>query len=140
MTPTVRHFLLSLGMEYDWNEPLAPYSLRNVLFALRPPTGLNYPFILDELRLFVLLVGEGQHEFWLEIEYQPFSDDDNDEDVEPEFVAAYGPFVARFGSTRINLARGWHVRAVPFDRPGWYEFRLLHEGVVLAEELIQLEA
>ena len=28
--PVVRHFLLSLGAQYDWNEPLAPYTYLKV--------------------------------------------------------------------------------------------------------------
>lgn len=65
--PVVRHFLVCLGMEYDWNEPLAPYCLRNVLFRYAPPVGTAYPIALPELWLFARLEGEGSHELWVEV-------------------------------------------------------------------------
>src|SRR5205823_5007563 len=135
-TPTVRHFLLSLGMEYDQTDPYARYCPRNLLFRYRPPDASGYPFLMPDLWLFVLVVGAGYHELWMEVDYAGSEPDD---DRDPELVAAYGPFVIRLGADETRLPRSWHLRAVPFDRPGWYTFRLLCEGVTLAEELIELE-
>lgn len=137
--PVVRHFLVCLGMEYDWGEALAPYCLRNLLFRYRPPAGAGYPYVMPDLWVFTLLVGEDRQELWLEVWFRGPPDLDPDEELESEFVAAYGPFVALFGPDPTNLQRGWHLGAVPFDQPGVYEVRLLHEGVTIAEELVELE-
>jgi len=138
-TPVVRHFLLSLEAEYDRNEPLAPYTLRNLLFRYRPPVGAGYPYVLPDLWMFALLVGTGRQEVWLEVYYRGSADADPDDETEPDPVAAYGPFVAYFGTEEVALPRSWHLRSVPFGHPGWYEFLLLHEGVTLAAELVYLE-
>lgn len=137
--PVVRHFLVCHHVEYDFQVPLAPYSLQHPVFRARPPAGGMYPFVVPDLWFFVLLVGTGVQELWVEVAFRFPGEPEADEDVERELVAVYGPFVARFGPDPINLPRAWHLRAVPFPRPGAYEFRLLHEGVALAEEFVQLE-
>lgn len=134
--PVVRHFFLSLGMGYDWSEPYAPYCPRNLVFGYRPPAG--YPYVMPDLWMFVLLIGTGREEFSLEVSFRGSPETDPD-DAEPEFAAVYGPFAAFFGADEVSLPRAWHLRAVPFDRPGWYEFRFLHDGVTLAVELVYLE-
>ena len=58
-SPIVRHFLVCLGMHYDWSEPDAPYSLQNVVFGYHLPSGTSFPFVMNELWLFALLDGAG---------------------------------------------------------------------------------
>jgi hypothetical protein len=94
---------------------------------------------MPDLWVFTQLVGDDRHELWLEVWFREPPDPDPDEESEPEFVAAYGPFVALFGPDPVSLPRAWHIRSVRFDRPGWYEFRLLHEGITLAEHEVYLE-
>jgi hypothetical protein len=136
--PTVRHFLACLGVDYEFAQPLAPYTLRNVVFRLEPPPGQGYPFVLSDLWLFALLMGIGLQELSIEVFRHDDETEDGDE-VEPELVAAYGPLHLRFGNEETHVQHAWHLRAVPFDRPGWFEFRVLHEDLVIAAEWLQLE-
>jgi hypothetical protein len=100
--PVVRHFLVCGRVEYDPHAPLAPYSVRNVVFRHRPPAEAAYPIVAPELWVFVHLDGAGNHEVWIEVVRAP----DTDTDTESELVAAYGPFVVRFGPQRVGLSRG----------------------------------
>lgn len=134
----VRHFLVCLGMDYDWGEPFAPYCLRNVLFRYGPGPGELYPLSISDLRLFARLEGEGDHELWVEV-VRIGGADDALEDAADDLLAAYGPYTVRLGPVYSGLSRGWHVHGVPFPTPGWYEFRLTAADLILAREPIYLE-
>lgn len=131
--PVVRHFLVCRRVEYDLDDRLAPYSLRNVVFEFGPPEGSSYPFAASELWLFAQIDATGRHEFWVDV----LRSDDAEDEHEP--LATYGPFVVWFGDNVTGVTRGWYLRRVPFPEPGWYEFRLSCEGETLASESIYLE-
>lgn len=133
----VRHFLLCRKVRYNLEVPYAPYSLDHVVTRIRPPSG--YPLVVEDLWAFVLLLGTGHCELWVDVVYRGPTDADSDESTVDELVASYGPYPAPFGDDPRLLARGWHARYVPFTRPGSYDFRLLHRGVILATEPVELE-
>lgn len=134
----VRHFLVSLGIEYDWGEPRAPYCLRNVLFRFAPGPNESYPLSVSDLWLFARLEGEGNHELWIEVVRVDEPDEPVDETTNV-LTAAYGPYLVRLGPAHVSLSRGWHVHGVPFPQPGWYELRLTATDIILAREPIYLE-
>jgi hypothetical protein len=131
--PVVHHMMLCLRASFDLHDPVTPYSLRNLAFRLRPPVGLGYPYTAEELWLFVRVEGEQATEFWVEV-VQHMEDG-----REEELVAVYGPFLIPFGSERNSVSRAWCLRGVPFPEPGWYEFRLISAGELLATEWVHLE-
>jgi hypothetical protein len=45
--PVVRHFLVCRKVKYERRVPLAPYTLRNVVFRYRPVRG--FPVVLPAL-------------------------------------------------------------------------------------------
>jgi len=47
--PYVRHFLVCGWIEYDYDKPVAPYSLHNVAFAYRTPAGSSFPTAMPEI-------------------------------------------------------------------------------------------
>jgi hypothetical protein len=90
------------------------------------------------LWLFGRLDGVGEHELWVEVVGVSHPDDPPDA-ASAAVVAAYGPFVVRFGAVRKSLSRGWRLRGTPFPDPGWYECRVLAAGTILAREPVYLE-
>jgi len=132
-SPIVHHLLLCRRASYDLSEPVTPYSLHHIAFRLRPPMGSAYPFVAEEMWLFVRIEGEQWTEFWVEV--VPVAD----HWLENELVAAYGPLVVQFGAERNTESRAWCLRGIPFPAPGWYEFRLTNAGELLATEWIYLE-
>lgn len=137
-TPAVRHLLVCGRVEYDPRVPLAPYTLRNLVFRYRLPEGSSFPILAPELWLYVRIDGRGQREVWIEVVRVDHPDDPPDA-ASSTVVAAYGPFLIRFGRARTSLSRGWCLRCVPFPEAGWYEFRVLFGGKILAREPIYLE-
>ena len=133
-SPVVHHLLVSRRVSYDWSDRVTPYSLHHLVFLFRPPAGSGYPFVASELWLFALVEGDNECELWVELVRLAGGQPDD------ELVAAYGPFVVRLGPEQGPLSRAWRLLGVPFPTPGWYEFRLLHTGELLATETIYLEA
>jgi hypothetical protein len=129
----VHHLLVCLRARYDLGQPLAPYSLDNLTFRLRPSAGSEYPAVAAELWLFARVEGESECELWAEVVRSA------DDAVEEELVAAYGPFLVPFGAGRNTISRAWCLRGVPFPRSGWYEFRLALAGELVATEWVYLE-
>jgi hypothetical protein len=131
----VYHFMLCRRASYDLGDPVAPYSLHNVVFELRPAVGSGVASPGTDLWVFVRLEGEGEQEFWIEV----FCQTEDDEDEWEELLAAYGPYVVPFGSDRRTLSRAWHLLCVPLHLTGIYQFRFLHGGELLAVETIRVE-
>ena len=128
----VHHFLVCREANYDWSQPAAPYCLKNLVFGSRLPDGATLPVTVPDLWLFVNLEGVGSRELWVELLWQS-------EDDEWELQAAYGPFAVWFGDELTSRQRGWHIRRVPFQFSGWFEFRLMESETVLTQEFIFLE-
>ncbi len=132
-SPIVYHLLLCRRASYDLREPVTPYSLHHVAFRLRPPAGSVYPFVAKELWFFVHVEGVEDCELWVELARLI------EGDAGDELVAAYGPFIVRLDEVEGPLSRAWRLLGVPFVEPGWYEFRQMHTGEVLATEVVYLE-
>lgn len=127
----VYHFVLCRRASYDLGDPVAPYSLHNMVFELGPA---DTPLDTD-LWVFVRLEGEGEQEFWIEV----FRQTEDDEDEAEELLAAYGPYVVPFGGQRQTLSRAWHLLCVPVHLAGIYEFHFLHGSEPIAVETIRVE-
>ena len=130
----VWHFLICRRASYDLADPVAPYSLHNVVFQLRPEPGETYPLPGMDLWAFVRLEGEDEHEFWVDV--VRLTDDD---EYEEDSVTTYGPLIVPFGDNRRPLSRAWYLRRVPFPIPGRYQFRLRQGDEMLAVETVYLE-
>ncbi|WP_439626475.1 hypothetical protein [Gemmata sp.] len=130
----VYHFVLCRRASYDLGDPVAPYSLHNVVFQLGPEAGETYPLAGIDLWVSARLEGEDGHEFWIDVVRIT-----GDDEFSEELITAYGPLIAPFGSDRRTMSRAWHLRRVPFDVPGLYEFRLMQGDEILAVASIRLE-
>ena len=135
--PIVRHFLVCLGVEYEWNQPAAPYCLRNLVF--RHPSDQGYPLVVPDLWVFVRTDGVGDREFWIEVHRVGEPDRGPAVNSDESLVAAYGPYCLQFGVEPKSFSRGWHLRGVPFPESGWYEFQLITDGELIAREPVYLE-
>ncbi len=132
-SPIVHHLLVCRRASYDLSEPVTPYSLHQLVFRFRPPAGSDYPFVASELWLFARVESEQKVEFWVEV--IQVADDGQDH----ELVATYGPLVVLFDVERSTVSRAWCLLGVPFPEPGWYEFRFICAGELLATEWLYLE-
>lgn len=132
-SPIVHHLMLCRRASYELTDSITPYSLHHVVFRLRPPIDSGYPIVVSELWLFARLEGENEVEVWVEV--APLEDGGDDENA----VATYGPIVIHFGSDRRSMSRAWKLRGIPFPASGWYEFRVVNAGQILANEWIHLE-
>ena len=112
--PTVRHLIVCRRP----NPIDAAYreAILRVVFALHPPSGVNYPFRLPELHVFAQIAGGvGTFEFSIEVFRM---------DTDPILIAAAPPIEFKFEDriAAYSFFRGF--RMIPFERPGLYEFRL----------------
>jgi hypothetical protein len=132
--PVVRHFLLCQHVEYDFDNPTAPYSLQGVVTSLGPEPGNGYPFLVDVLWVFAQGAGDpGEYDVWVDL--VPLDDDGDDAD-EP---TPFGPLRWIIHEDVYVESRAWVIRFVPFRSAGLYLVRLRCGPDILAEEELLLE-
>ena len=134
--PVVRHLVLCKHVEYDFDDPSAPYSLRNIITALYPANGRSYPLAQESLWVYAQASGDpGDYEIWLDLIPLDEEGDDAADGI------TFGPWVLRVHDGVFVESRAWVLRNVPFPIAGLYEFRLRHGPEVLAsEQLLLVEA
>jgi hypothetical protein len=131
--PVVRHLLLCQEVEYDFNNPGAPYSLRNILNVLGPEPGESYPIIYDLIWMFIQGSGDpGQYEIWIDLApIDELGDTVGDETV-------FGPWLWILQEGEYVECGAWKLRNLPFLGPGLYEIKLRCGPDVLAREEVLL--
>ena len=123
--PVVRHFIACEGYRRDPGRE--NYSLINVIHRLTPLPGEGYPRIHPAITLFVQMSdGRGNHSFQVQ---KVFLDD--------ESTSSTGSVTLDFGNDPLIVhSRPFVLKRVFFPVPGYYEFRLLCNGHVIARETI----
>jgi hypothetical protein len=126
--PVARHFLVCDRVEVSSDGRRV--TLVNIIYAITPLPGAQYPRIQPEICVFAQLT-DGMGEVDLAVELV-FYDDDNS-------IFRTQPVRVDFGSDPLAV-RGWTRRFtnVLFQMPGLYEFRLLCDGEIIARESILL--
>jgi hypothetical protein len=128
--PLVRHFIACKEIVYDPDG--RSVSLKDLVIAIVPLPGEQYPLIREELALYALLTnGRGKHAFALEL---------------TRFEDGVEVSVARTPAREVDLGQDpaivhgmpMPLRNMVFEQPGQYTFHLLCDDTVLAEEKIQL--
>lgn len=126
--PVVRHFLPCLGVKCDTLEQPTRYTLDGPFFAIRPQ--LEYPYLHDEIWLFCQFSdATGAMDFTVDLSY----------DVDSR-VREVRTFRVDFGPDRLAV-RNYTLclPALPFRRPGMYEFRLRLGTNELARAAFRME-
>src|SRR5579872_834767 len=127
--PVIRHLLLCQDVAYDFGNPSAPYSLKNIISHLGPEPGESYPLLYDPMWIFIQGTGDtGEYTIWIEL--VPIDEDGNAIDEEIMF----GPWLWILHEGRYVECGAWRLRNIPFSAPGLYEVRLRCGSEVLARE------
>jgi hypothetical protein len=127
--PVIRHFIACERVEVS--EDGKQCSLVNLIHAIRPSPGAEYPLIHPELCLFVQLTdGRGAHAFQVQLVLL---------EEEETTIRTTGFILRDLGQDPLAVY-GWPLRLqnVVFPRPGLYEFRLLCDGRETARQPILL--
>jgi hypothetical protein len=131
LEPVVRHFLVCERVE--WHLAARTYSLHNLLYALWPDPGEQFPLYYPELWLFVQMTdGFGRHQVFVE-----FVEVDTD-----RVLFTTPPVTVNLGANTHRLrVRSWAKKLVnvPFDRPGLHEFRLWFDSTLVAQTPVVME-
>ncbi len=133
-----RHLLLCREVVWNAGDAEGRYNLVGLLTELRPKGTFTLVWDLP-IHAFVQFFGNpGRYDIWIEM-VRLIQDDDGEVLDELEAVV-FGPFEINLGD-RFVSGRNFPLVAVPFDRPGLYEFRVRVAGVydVLAAERILVE-
>lgn len=123
--PIVRHFLACEEVEVspDGSE----FSLRNVLYAIKPPVGASYPsFKHPRIDLFALMT-DGHGQLSILIQFVRW------EGTEERSIYKGGETIINFREDPLKfVVLRKRLYNVPFESPGQYEFRLLYEEEIIA--------
>lgn len=131
--PVVRHLLLCQHIEYDFGNPMAPYSLQGVVTSLGPEPGDGYPLLVDILWVFAQGTGDpGKYEVWIDL--VPVDEDGNNTGE----ATPFGPLIWIISEGAYVESRGWAIRFIPFPAPGLFEVRLRCGPDILAREQLLL--
>jgi hypothetical protein len=132
VAPLVRRVIVCRKVEADSAQVGAPYTVKKVLTAIRPPAGDSYPIREEELWLFVQYTdGQGSHSVKFELVRQHLESE--------EVVLAFDlPPIHLTRGRFFVLNRGYRLANVAFPAPGIYEFRI-RCGVNVATDELRLE-
>jgi hypothetical protein len=128
--PVVRLFVPCMGVSCDTTGNPNRYTLDGPFFALRPPSGVGYPFLADRLWVFCQLSdATGTHTFHLDLSF------DLDARVRP-----LRSFRVYMGEDKLAVRHyAVPIDRVPFRRAGMYELVLRCGPEVLARAPVRLE-
>lgn len=112
--PTVRHLIAC--RRPNPIDPAYREAILRMVFALRPPAGTDYPFLLPELHVFAQVAG-GVGTFELSVDLYRM-------EADPVLVVASPPIEFTFEDRVAGYSFFRGFRMIPFARPGLYEFHL----------------
>jgi hypothetical protein len=129
--PVVRHLVTCERVERSADN--RHYSLVNLIHAIRPLPGADFPRIQPEIYLFALLT-DGRGSITFTVELVTWTDGEEESIYETPGV------ILNLGSDPLAV-QAWPIRLrnLPFPRPGLYEFLIRCEGEILAREPILLK-
>jgi hypothetical protein len=135
-----RHLLFCRTIWFDANDPNETFSLGRVFVRLRPDPGVGFPFSVDQSFAFFQLFGVAG-EYVVELERVRVAVDDSGEEISSGELTV-GTWPVLVSGEKIVENFGVRIRAMPFDGPGPFEFRLLQHRpvgkVLLATERVEI--
>jgi len=121
-----------------WNssDGEAPYNLRGLLTSIAVRG--DFPLVYHRpIHTFVQFFGSlGEYEVWIEV--VRLVQDDEGEFVDETEAVVFGPFEIAITKIAFLHGRSFPLKKVPFDAPGYFEFRVRVAGVydvIIAERL-----
>jgi len=131
-----RHLLLCREVVWNSGDPESRYSLIGLYTDIRPKG--TFPLVWDRpLYTFVQFFGSlGEYEVWIEV--VRLVQDDEGEFVDETEAVVFGPFEIAITKIAFLHGRSFPLKKVPFDAPGYFEFRVRVAGaydVIIAERL-----
>ena len=131
-----RHLLLCRDVTWNAADPEARYSLQGLLTSVAP--GGVFPVVWKHpIHAFVQFSGSpGEYEVWIEL--VRLIQDEDGEVVDETEALSFGPFTLNLSGPNFVHGRSFFLRRVPFDAPGYFEFRVRVAGaydVLVAEHL-----
>jgi hypothetical protein len=132
VAPLVRRVLVCRKVEAESAQLGAPYTVRGVLTAVRPPAESGYPVREEELWLFAQYAdGQGTHAVKFELVRLQLESDE----VIPTFDS---PPIHMTRGRFFVLNRGYRFTKLAFPAPGMYQFRI-RCGVNVGTDELRLE-
>jgi hypothetical protein len=108
------------------------FTVHNLFHTLSPPAGVAFPLALRGMHLFALLA-DGHRKCSFRIEFVIW-----DRPEEERSLWTSDPVIIDLGDDPLTVHPCDFRLTVRFPEPGFYEFRLLCEGVVIAREPLRL--
>jgi len=128
-TPIARHFVACTDIRVEDEHHI---TLVDLVHAINILPGESCPCLVKQLCLYALLTnGRGKHELSISLVLG--------HGIEARVVHRWGPFSRDFGQNPLAV-QGLQMRLqnLVFDVAGQYEFRLLCDRIVIAEEKIEV--
>ncbi len=119
-----RNFVLCRGVTFDAKHPDAPYTLHNLLSAVRPYSSGVASRSLPIFAYVEYFGPAGDYEVWIDLvtlEYDTYGEETE--------VTNYGPFLLSIRGGEFVQGRFYCLRLVPFLTGGIYEFQLRIAGM-----------
>jgi hypothetical protein len=129
--PRARHFIPCHAVLTDSKRHA--YTLEGIIFIIRPTEGDSFPLLLPEMFLFTVLSNaHGDYEFSVQV----VTWDPTGKEID---VWQTGSITQGLGKDPL-MVLGWPIRLrnLEFERPGLYEFRLMCDGMIIAQTEISL--